>query len=158
MYEERYSEAQPLFEAAVLVPQALEDHLYFSLAECLLSQSQEATRACELVERTIANRNKASQSTQNRAFLAQCVALHAWALASCGRGQKAENRLGDAFAESNTLSKDDLAGLLILKGKTWRVLGDSEIARAAFQHSLALFPYGYIAALARRELTKLSLP
>lgn len=50
MGEERYSEAQTLLEAAVIVPQNNEDGLRFILAECLLSQHEKPDRALDLVE------------------------------------------------------------------------------------------------------------
>jgi len=156
MNESRYSDAQELLEAAVLVPQKTQEYFRFSLAECLLSQNKEAPRACGLVEQVVADLKKKTQSQQNRMFLAQCMAVHAWALASCERGEEAEARLEDAFAGSDSLAKDDLAGLLHLKGATRLALGDSELARAAFEQALALFPYGTIAIQARREIAKLS--
>jgi tetratricopeptide (TPR) repeat protein len=155
MGQGEYPEAQRLLEAAVLVPQKMEDYFRFTLAECLLSQNKEANRALDLVEQVIANLKRKSQSKQDCIFLAQCMAVHALALASCGRREEAEARLENAFAESNSLGKDDLAGLLNLKGATWQALGDSEMARAAFHQTLVLFPYGSIAMLARRKLATL---
>jgi len=155
MSEEKYSEAQRLLEAALLLPQKTEDYLRFSLADCLLSQKTDAPRARDLVEKVIAALRGKAQSEQSRIFLAQCLALSAWALASCGNRKDAEARLDDAFAVSNSLGKDDLAGLLHLKGVTWLALGDSEKARSAFQQALEVFPHGGIALQARRELTKL---
>jgi hypothetical protein len=155
MNEERYPEAQGLLEAAVLLPQKMEDYFRFSLAECLLSQSKEANRALELVEQVTANLKRKSQSKQDRTFLAQCMAVNALALASCGRREEAETRLENAFTESNSFRKDELAGLLNLKGETWQALGDSSMARAAFRQALSLFPYGGIAMLARRKLATL---
>ncbi len=153
--EEKYSEAQLLLEAAVLVPQKIEGYFRFSLADCLLSQNKEAGRACELVEQVMAKLKRKTQSAQERIFLAQCMAVHAWALASCQRREEAKAGLQDAFTESSSMGKDDLAGLLHLKGVTLQALGDNETARAAFEQALALFPYGSIAMLARRALAKL---
>jgi tetratricopeptide (TPR) repeat protein len=155
MSDEKYSEAQGLLEAALLAPHKVEPYLRFSLAECLLSQKKEAPRARDLVEKVIATLKGRAQSAQSSTFLAQCLALHAWALACCGDRKDAEAGLDDAFAVSNSLGSDDLAGLLHLKGATWRALGDSEKARAAFQQALEVFPHGGIALQARRELTKL---
>jgi tetratricopeptide (TPR) repeat protein len=87
--------------------------------------------------------------------LAQCNAIGAWALAACGRREEAETRLQEAFAESDSFSKDDLAQLLNSKGSAWQALGDGERSRAAFQQALAVFPYGSIAMFARKELAKL---
>jgi tetratricopeptide (TPR) repeat protein len=155
MCEEKYSKAQPLFEAAVLASQKTEVYLRFSLAECLLSQNKEADRALDLVEQVRANLNRSSHSKQDRLCLAQCNAIGAWALAACGRREEAEKRLQEAFAESDSFSKDDLAGLLNSKGSVLQALGDTERSRAAFQQALAVFPYGSRATFSRRELARL---
>jgi hypothetical protein len=155
MSEEMYSEAQPLLEAAVLASQKKGDYLRFSLAECLLSQHKEADQALVLVEQVRVNLNRKSHSKQDRLRLAQCNAIGAWALAACGRREEAETRLQEAFAESDSFSKDDLAQLLNSKGSAWQALGDGERSRAAFQQALAVFPYGSIAMFARKELAKL---
>jgi tetratricopeptide (TPR) repeat protein len=78
MSEEKYSEAQPLLEAAVLASQKGGDYLRFSLAECLLSQDREPARALDLVEQVRGDLN--SHSKQDRLRLAQCNAVGAWAL------------------------------------------------------------------------------
>lgn len=153
MSEEKYSEAQPLLEAAVLASQKGGDYLRFSLAECLLSQDREPARALDLVEQVRGDLN--SHSKQDRLRLAQCNAIGAWALAACGRREEAETRLQEAFVESDSFNKDDLAELLNSKGSALQALGDSERSRAAFQQALAVFPYGSISVFARRELAKL---
>lgn len=155
MSEEKYSEAQSLLESAILASQKGEDYLRFSLAECLLSQNKEANRALDLVGQVKVNLNRNSHSKCDRLRLAQCNAIGAWALAACGRREEAETRLQEAFAESDSFGKDELAGLLNSKGSVWQALGDSERSRAAFQQALAVFPYGSIAMFARRELAKL---
>jgi tetratricopeptide (TPR) repeat protein len=155
MCEEKYSEAQPLFEAAVAASQKTEVYLRFSLAECLLSQHNEANRALALVEQVRTNLNRGPHSKQDRLRLAQCNAIGAWALAACGRREEAETRLQEAFVESASFSKDDLAGLLNLKGSALRALGDSDRSRTAFQQALEVFPHGSIAVFARRELAQL---
>jgi tetratricopeptide (TPR) repeat protein len=155
MCEEKYSKAQPLFEAAVLASQKTDVYLRFSLAECLLSQNKEADRALDLIEQVRGNLNGKSHSKQDRLRLAQCNAIGAWALAARGRRGEAESRLQEAFAESDSFSKDDLAGLLNSKGSALQALGDNERSLAAFQQALAIFPYGSIAVFARRELAKL---
>lgn len=110
----------------------------------------------DLVEQVRVNLNSKSHSKQDRLRLARCNAISAWALAACGRREEAETRLQEAFVESNSFSKDDLAGLLNSKGSALQALGDSERSRAAFQQALAVFPYGSITIFARRELAKLS--
>jgi hypothetical protein len=155
MSEEKYSEAQSLLEAAACASQKSEDYLRFSLAECLLSQNKEANRALDLVEQVRGNLSRKSHSRQDRLRLAQCNAIGAWALAACGRREEAETRLQEAFAESDSFSKDELAGLLNSKGSALLALGDCERSRAAFQQALAVFPYGSIVMFARRELAKI---
>lgn len=160
MSQEKYSEAQPLLEAAVLASQKKGDYLRFSLAECLLSQNKEASRALDLVEQVRVNlsgkSHSNSHSNPHRLRLAQCNAIGAWALAACGRQEEAETRLQEAFAESDSFSKEEIAGLLNSKGSSLQALGDSERSSAAFQQTLAVFPHGSIAMFARRELAKLS--
>jgi len=151
-----YSEAQRLLEEALLLPPKKENYLRFSLAECLLSQKKESVRARDLVEQVLTDLKAKAQSEQGSLFLAQCMALHARALASCGNRERAQERLVDAFANSNSLANDELAGLLLLKGLTWRELGDVEKAQSAFQEVLEVFPYGDTALQARNELAELS--
>lgn len=155
MSEEKYSEAQSLLEAAARASQKIEDYLGFSLAECLLSQNKEANRALDLVGQISNNLSRKSHSKQDRLRLAQCNAIGAWALAACGHREEAEIRLQEAFAESESFSKGELAGLLNSKGSALQKLGESERSRAAFQQVLAVFPYGSIAMFARKELAKL---
>jgi tetratricopeptide (TPR) repeat protein len=153
--EERYSQAQPLLEAAVLASEKNGDYLRFGLAECLLCQNKEAGRALELVEHVRANLSGKPHSKQNRLRLAQCNKIGAWALAACGRREEAETRLQEAFAESDSFNKEDLAGLLNSKGSALQALGDRKRSREAFQQALSVFPHGSIAVFARRELLKL---
>jgi tetratricopeptide (TPR) repeat protein len=155
MSEEKYSKAEPLLEAAVLASQKTTDYLAFSLAECLLSQHKDAKRALDLVERIRINLGRKPHSGQHRLRLAQCNAISAWALAACGRREETKTRLQEALAESDSFSKDDLAGLLNSKGSALRALGDSEGSRVAFQQALAVFPHGSTAMFARRELSRL---
>lgn len=156
MCEGKYAEAQGLLETAALVPQRIQDNFRFSLAECLLSQGIEAPRACELVEQVIADMKGKPQSQNIRTFLAQCLLVHAWGLASCGRREDAQVRIVEAFEESDSFGKDDLAGLLLLKGSAAKALGDSALARVAVKQALTIFPYGTTAAEARRKLANLS--
>jgi tetratricopeptide (TPR) repeat protein len=155
--EEKYSEAEPLLEAAVLASQS-GNHLRFSLAECLLSQNKEATRALELVAQVRSNLNRKSLSKQDCLSLAQCSAIGAWASAACGRREEAEMELQEAFVESDSFNRDDLAGLLNSKGSALKALGENDRSRTAFQQALVVFPHGSLAVFARRELAKLGQP
>ncbi len=150
---ERYVEAQELLEAATRVGQK-RGYYKFSLAECLLSQGKDPDRARELIEQVISNLKKPSASKEP-VSMAHCVALRAWALASDGHSREAESILEEAFSESATFGKDDLAGLIELKGCTCLALGDKQKAREAFQQALALFPYGSIAKFAQKKLSEL---
>lgn len=155
MSEERYSEAQRLLEEAVVACQKNGDYLRFSLAECLLSQNKEAERALRLVDEGRARLTKKGHSKSGSLVLAQCNVIRAWALAGCGRREEANTALEEAFAESESFSKDDLAGLLNSKGSACQALGDSERARKAFQESLAVFPHGSHSVDARTGLAEL---
>lgn len=155
MNEERYSEAQPLLEAAVQVRQKLQESFRFSLAECLLSQNKEANRAFELAEQLVANRNRNSSSIRERFFMAQCASLRAWALASSGRREEAQASLDRDLLDSNSFGKEDLAGLLFLRGQTWKALDDRKAACEAYKQALVLFPFGINAVLARNALVRL---
>jgi tetratricopeptide (TPR) repeat protein len=155
MSEEKYSKARHLLEEAVASCHDDGYYLRLSLAECLLSQNKEPERALGLIMEVRTSLNKKSHTKSKRLISAQCSAIGAWALAACGRREDAKKTLQDAFAESDSFSKDDLAGLLNSKGWACQALGDNERSRAAFQEALATFPHGSIAVLARRELARL---
>ena len=154
MEEKKYSEAQRLLEAAVLASKN-GDYLRFSLAECLLSQNKQAERALELVEQVRGDLNRVPLPKQDRLRLARCDVIGAWALAACGRREEALAKIDEAFAHSGSFGKDDLASLLNSKGVALEALGDGGGARASFQQSLAVFPYGSVAMSAREGLAKL---
>jgi tetratricopeptide (TPR) repeat protein len=151
MNQENYTEAQELLEAANRVPQK-GDHFQFALAECLLSSNKDPERARELIDQVISNLKKKYKPVRDRMHMAQCTALHAWALAACGQFEQAESGLREAFADSAALNPPDLAGLLQLKGSTWRALGKPELAREAFQHAMAICPYGSNAMFSQQNL------
>jgi len=155
MEEKKYSQAQPLLEAAVLESQKNSVYLRFSLAECLLFQNKQAERALELVEQVRGDLNRVPPPKRDRLRLAQCGVIGAWALAASGRRQEALTRLDGAFSQSDSFAKDDFAQLLNSKGVVFEALGDNGKARASFQQSLAVFPYGSIAMSAREGLAKL---
>lgn len=153
--EDRYSESQELFEAAIRVPQASR-YFHYGLAGCLLGQNREAGRASDLIDQVMAERHAQLTPSQQRTHQTQCIALGAWALAKQGRREDAIAKLQEAFAESAGLNKHDLAGLLHLKGVTWKALGGLEEARAAFQEALTLFPRGAVMLRARKRLMELA--
>jgi tetratricopeptide (TPR) repeat protein len=158
MEEKKYSQAQPLLEAAVLASQKNSVYLRFSLAECLLFQNKQTERALELVEQVRGDLNRVPLARQDRLRLAQCDVIGAWALAASGRREEALTRLDEAFVQSDSFGKDDFAQLLNSKGVAFEALGDNGRARAAFQQSLAVFPYGSIGMSAREGLAKLGEP
>jgi tetratricopeptide (TPR) repeat protein len=151
MNQERYTDAQELLEAANRVPQK-GDHFQFALAECLLSSNKEPGRALELIDQVMSNLKKEYEPVRDRMHMAQCTALHAWALAACGQSERAEAGLQEAFADVAALSPPDLAGLLQLKGSSWQALGKPEMAQEAFQQAMAVFPYGSNAILSQQNL------
>jgi tetratricopeptide (TPR) repeat protein len=155
MCQKKYAEAQALLEAAAAVPQRYEDQFRFTLAECLLSQHKDAHHALEFVDGVLTKLRKNTRSNEGRGFIAHCIAVKAWALASCDRRDEATASLDEAFAGSDALDKDDLGGLLNLKGNVLLALGDREEARAAFLQTLAVFPFGNVAMTAQRGLEDL---
>jgi hypothetical protein len=151
MNQENYTEAQELLEAANRVPQK-GDHFQFALSECLLSSNKEPERALELIDQVLSNLKKKYNPGRDRMHMAQCMALHAWALAANGQSERAESALQEPFADSAALSPPDLAGLLQLRGSAWRALGKPELAREAFQQAMAACPYGSNAMLSQQNL------
>jgi len=154
MNEDRNAEAQELLEAAIQVPQKM-DYFRFALADCLLSQNKDASRACELLEQVMANLKKKHQSAKQRTIMAHCIAVHAWALACCGRREESEARLQEALSRSKGFEAREVAALQHLAGVTWQTLGDLERARAAFQEAAKLYPHGDVGLRARRKLAEL---
>jgi len=154
MNDDKEAEAQPLLEAAASVPQKAE-YFRLALADCLLSQKKEPARAREIIEQILAKSQLKPDSAGRRQFLAQCVAVHAWASASCGLREEAEARINQVSEESAGFEARDRAGLWHLAGVTWQALGDREKARTAFQSALTLYPFGDIAVRARKELSEM---
>jgi len=89
---DKYSEAQELFEAAIQIPQELR-YFHYGLADCLLSQNKESDRARELIEQVMAKRHDQLAASQQRTLRTQCIAVHSWSLAACGHRAEAEARL-----------------------------------------------------------------
>ena len=154
MNEDRNAEAQELLEAAIQVPQKM-DYFRFALADCLLSQNKDASRACELVEQVMANLKKKRNAAQQRTFMAHCIAVRAWALACCGRREESETRLQEALSGSKGFEAREVAALKTVAGVTWQTLGDLKRARAAFQEAAKLYPHGDVGLRARRKLAEL---
>ena len=156
MNEDKEAEAQQLLETAVSVPQKT-DYFSFALADCLLSHKKEVPRAREIIEQILAKLRLKQNPAGQREFFVQCTAVHAWALASCGRHEEAEARLREVSDESIGFKARDKAGLWHLAGVTWQVLGDRENARAAFQTALTLHPFGDNALRARKKLSDMDV-
>lgn len=148
---DRYEEAQQLLEAAIRVHQET-TAFHFLLADCLLLQNKEPGRARELIKFVVDEVGKLGGRVETRGFMAQSLALDAWALALEKRGEEAEKRLEDAFTEYASLSKQEQAGLVIQKGIVVEALGRHNMARKTFETALELFPFGIVAAYARKRL------
>lgn len=151
--KERYAEEQELLESMVsasLRPWAAN----LSLADCLLCQKKEAVRARELIEQVLTVLN--SDKNTKPISVAVCIAMHAFALASCGLEEEAISRLGQAFADTALFTSRDVAGLQIIAGFTWRTLGKDDKAILAFQGALTLHPYGDTSLRAQKELLQTS--
>jgi tetratricopeptide (TPR) repeat protein len=149
-----YAAAEMLFDAAISVPQT-QGNFHFGLAECLLTQQKDSSRARTLVETVLAGYPVNPRTNLQRANRAQILAFHAWALASDGWTQEAELRLEKAFACSDGIDKCSLAAMHLPVGHTWLALGDRGRARTCFQEALTLFPFGDIAIRARKNLAEL---
>jgi len=134
------SEAQPLFEAAIQLPQT-SPHFHVGLVVCLLDQKKDESRALELMEQVL---SAWGTGRGERPALALRIALHAWALASCLRREEAESRLQEALTGSDEFKSRDRAWLHYYAGKTYLSLGSQQRARAAFQEANTLHPYGGI--------------
>jgi len=149
-----HATAEMLFEAAINVPQT-QGNFHFGLAECLLIQQKDSNRARILVETVLAGYPVNPRTNLQRANRAQLIAFHAWALASEGWVEEAEQRLQRAFACSDGIDKCSLAALHLPVGHTWLALGEPGRARTCFQEALSLFPHGDIAIRARKNLAEL---
>jgi tetratricopeptide (TPR) repeat protein len=145
-------EAQPLFEAAIQLPQN-SPRFHMGLATCLLDQHKEAERARGLVEQVLANAN---WKAPGEAIQAHRIAHHAWALASCGRRAEAEAKLQEAMSGSDAFETRLLAWLWFYAGKTYLALDDLEKARTAFQKANSLQPYGDIAVYVQKRLLEVA--
>jgi tetratricopeptide (TPR) repeat protein len=145
-------EALPLLEAAIQGPKPRAT-FRVALAGCLLTVGKDAERARELMEQVIAK--EPIPAYGKNADQARRLARYAWALAGCGRRDEAETQLKEAFAGSFSLKVADRAGIQYFAGQTWRLLGDNEKSRAAFNEAIALSPDGSTAMSARTGLAKL---
>jgi len=143
------AKAQLLFEAAIQVPQTL-PYFHIGLVVCLLDQKKDVTRALELMEKVLSTWPESVRSKQ-----AHRIALHAWALACCGRHEEAESRLQGALADSGEFESRDLAWLHFYAGKTWRSLGNPAKARASFQEATNCRPHGNVEVYVKRRLAEL---
>jgi tetratricopeptide (TPR) repeat protein len=151
----RAAEAEKLLDAAVQAPQT-SGVFHVALSTCLLSQNKDPQRALDLIEQAMAKWPVTSDDYEGRADQMRRLGRYAWALAACGRSADAQSTLQQAFAGATDFRPDDLAGLQYFAGETWRVLGDSTKARAAFNQSLSLaVPGSASATSAQKGLVKL---
>jgi tetratricopeptide (TPR) repeat protein len=145
-------EALPLLEASARVPEARLT-VRVALVGCLLTLGKDPFRACALMEDVLAK--EPVPVYEKNADQARRLARYAWALAACGRRDEAEAQLKEAFAGSFSLTKSDQAGIKYFAGQSWRMLGEKEKSRAAFNEAIALAPDGSTAMSARKGLAKL---
>jgi tetratricopeptide (TPR) repeat protein len=151
----REAEAQALLEGAVQVPQ-MSGGFHITLATCLLSQDKDPQRALELIEQAMSNWPISLDRYEARSDQMMRLARYAWALAACGRREDAQAQLQQAFAGTAGFRPADLAGLQYFAGETWRVLGDTAKARAAFNEALRLaVPGSAPATSAQKAMAKL---
>jgi tetratricopeptide (TPR) repeat protein len=150
--DDRAEDALPLLEAAARVP-ASSNSMRVALAGCLLTLGKDPYRACALLEDVLAR--DPVPAYEKNADQARRLARYAWALAACGRRDEAEAQLKDAFAGSFSLTKSDQAGIKYFAGQAWRMMGEKEKSRTAFNEAIALAPDGSTAMSARKGLAKL---
>jgi tetratricopeptide (TPR) repeat protein len=146
--------AQELLEAAIQTPQE-KGHFHEGLAKCLLLQNKEPDRARELIEQVMATWGEKLSPEERLSRPPYWIALHAWALARCGRREEAEARVQEALAKASALTERDQAGARLYAGRTWLALGDEEKARAAWKEVESIYPQGSVGLSARKELEKL---
>jgi tetratricopeptide (TPR) repeat protein len=153
---DRPAEAQTLLEAAVQAPQQ-NGGFHVALSTCLLTQNKDPEHALALIEQAMANWPATLNDYEGRADQMRRLGRYAWALAACGRAGDAQAKLQEAFAGAADFRPDDMAGLQYFAGETWRVIGDSTKARAAFKEALRLAVAGSAAATsAQKGLAKLA--
>lgn len=151
----RAAEAQPLLEAAIEAAKPA-DALESALAACLLTQRKSPDRACALMEKAMATPQlRVSRSGQASDYAAR-IAKYAWALASAGRRDEAESRIGEAMALGSRLHDGERAGIEYFAGETWEALGHVENARAAYERAVSLRPSGVTALSSRKGLSRLA--
>jgi len=150
----RAAEAQVLLDAAVRVPQR-DGGFHVALATCLLSQDKDAERARELLEQAMSEWPVKSDRYEARADQMRRFGRYAWALAACGRREEAQAKLQEALDGATGFRSGDMAGLQYFAGETWRVLGETEKARAAFKEAMRLSPTGVSFMSAKKGLAKL---
>jgi tetratricopeptide (TPR) repeat protein len=150
----REPEAEVLLDAAIRMPQPGYS-LHVALATCLLAQDKNPQRACSLLEQAIQSKTASAKTYGQKADEVRRIARYAWALACCGRRSEAEARINEALAASATFKSYDLGGVQYYAGETWRALGQSLKASAAFDQALQLCPEGSVATSTHRALAKM---
>jgi tetratricopeptide (TPR) repeat protein len=149
-----YAVAQELYEAAIQTPQE-NGYFHEGLARCLLLQNKEPDRARELMERVMATWSEQLPAEEKPSRQAHWIAVHAWALARCGRREEAEARLQEALAKTSTLHEREQALARLYAGRIWLALGDMEKARTAWKEVESIYPQGSVGISARKELAEL---
>lgn len=127
---------------------------HLGLADCLLEHNRDPENARFMLDRILANWQEPSRPFRRRARQALHRARFAWALARCSRRDEAASQLLQTSAGSAEFIGRDQAWLRYYAGETWRALGDSGKAQAAFEEARALHPYGQVARRAVKGLAE----
>jgi len=153
----RYDEAQRSYEAAIhTVPSFRRP--YRGLAEIVLRQGRDASRALQYVE-SIAGKQgpPSSRFTINGKAADDYWALKAWALAECGRGAEVDQVVEEAIHNTNSKSRPDLAATYRRLGLAMRALGRQAEADQYLKQAAAADPNGRWSELARAALAEKSV-
>lgn len=147
----RLAEAEPFLENSIPVSRK-PDSFRVALATNLLEQKKDPERARELLEQAMASPPRQSTSYGQQADTAKRTARYAWALATCGRKQEAEQQIRIALGQGNGLMDSDLADTHYFAGEALKAAGANVQAREAFNESIRLMPTGVSAIASKKAL------
>lgn len=119
----------------------------------LLKQKKNVERAREIIEKMLDEEERSPTRSTNR--LITGIAVHAWALAECGRADQAKARLEEVLTALPHFKRRDRAALGLTIAATWCALGDTPNAHLSLLEAARLHPSGYIGFAARRQLEEI---